>query len=426
MWLRRATKVLFLEPLLTERFRLSGVSQDLKMVPQNRSGKETDMAKRVKKRINGEGSVYQRKSDGRWVGQYKDHTIPGGKVRYVYAKTQQEALKKLKEEMARAEKGIIPESGSTTLGKYLDWWLENIVRNEVAHRTYHNYRSQVRNHILPALGKKKLKMLKLDDLENLYRSMSNSGLSSATIRYVHAVLRKALEKAMVRGLVSRNVAEGASLPRLDRKESKTLTPEEVKRFLKAANGDPLEALYVISVTCGLRQGELLGLRWEDVDLEAGTLKVRRQLQRSRDGSGMISVPTKNKKNRVIRLGTATVEALKVHRERQGKQIESARGHWRDPEVVFASTIGSPLDPSNLVGRSFKPLLKRAGLPEIRFHDLRHACATLLLSKAVSVKVVQEILGHSSVSVTMDVYSHVLPDMQEKAAVVMDSLLSVNP
>jgi integrase len=379
--------------------------------------------KRLRERINGEGSVYQRK-DGRWVGQFTDHnTIPGGKVRYVYGKTQQEALKKLREEMTRAESGLMPEAGSTTLGNYLDWWLENIVRNKVAHRTYHNYRSQVRNHILPALGKKKLKTLKLDDLENLYRSISNSGLSSATVRYVHSVLRRALNHAMFRGLVSRNVADGASLPRLDRKESKTLSPEELNRFLKAASGDPLKALYDIAVTCGLRQGELLGLRWEDVDLEARTLKIRRQLQRSRDGSGLILVPTKNKKNRLIRLGDNIVKSLKAHQERQVEQIASARGHWRDPEVVFASTIGTPLDPSNLVDRSFKPLLKQAELPAIRFHDLRHTCATLLLSEGVPVKVVQEILGHSSISITMDVYSHVLPDMQEQAAAVMDGLLS---
>src|SRR5215210_3142266 len=377
------------------------------------------MAKRSKKRINGEGSVYQRKSDGRWAGQFTDHTVPGGKVRYVYGKTQKEALRRLREEMARAEAGVIPGAGSTTLGKYLEWWLENIVRNEVAHRTYHNYRSQVRNHIFPALGRKRLKTLKLDDLENLYRSMSTSGLSSSTIRYVHAVLRKALNQAMVRGLVSRNVAEGASLPRLDRNEPETLTLEEVKRFLKAANDDRLEALYVIAVTCGLRQGELLGLRWEDVDLEAGKLMVRRQMQRSRDGSGKIYLSTKNKKNRVIRLCNDAIKSLKAHKERQVEQIASANGHWRDPEVVFASTIGTPLDPSNIVDRNFKPLLKRAGLPDIRFHDLRHACATLLLSEGVPVKVVQEILGHSSVSVTMDVYSHVLPDMQEKAAAVMD-------
>jgi integrase len=325
--------------------------------------------------------------------------------------------------MSRAQAGLLGEAGQTTLAEYLGWWMENVVRGEVAHRTYHNYLSQIRNHIAPRIGKKKLKALKLEDAEGLYRFMVVSGLSPATVRYVHAILRRSLGQAVNRGLVPRNVAEGASLPRARRKEIEAFTPEEVRRFLRAAKHDRLEALYVLAITCGLRQGELLGLRWEDVDLVAGSLTVRRQVQRSRDGSGMISGPTKNKKCRTIRLGRAAIEALKAHRKRQAEEVASAKGPWRDPDLVFASTIGTPLDPSNLVDRSFKPLLKGAGLPSIRFHDLRHACATLLVSEGVPIKVVQEVLGHSSVSVTMDVYSHVLPDMQEKAAAAMDDLLS---
>jgi len=325
--------------------------------------------------------------------------------------------------MAKAESGLLGEDAGTTVGEYLGWWMENVVRNDVSHRTYHNYLSQVRNHILPALGKKKLRALKLEDVEGLYRSMSASGLSSATVRYAHAVLRRALKQAVVRGLVTRNAAEGASLPRMVQKETQTFTPEEARRFLQAASGDRLGALYVLAVTCGCRQAELLGLRWEDVDLGAARLTVRRQVQRSRDGSGMFTGPTKNKKTRTIRLGAVAVEALRAHRERQSGEVDRAKGLWGDPGIVFASTIGTSLDPSNVVDRSFKPLLRRAGLPNIRFHDLRHACATLLFSEGVPVKVVQEVLGHSSVSVTMDVYSHVLPDMQEKAAAAMDGLLS---
>ena len=390
---------------------------------QSNRSEEEAIARKPKKRINGEGSIYQRKSDGRWVGQFKDQAVPGGGIRYVYAKTQQEALKKLKEEMARAQARLLADTGRTTVAEYLGWWTENVVRGEVAHRTYHNYLSQIRNHIVPRLGKKRLRDLKLEDAEGLYRSMAASGLSPATVRYVHAVLRRALEQAFVRGLVARNVAEGASLPRAGRKEIEAFTPEEARRFLQAAKQDRLEALYVLAVTCGLRQGELVGLRWEDVDLKAGRLTVRRQVQRSRDGSGMITGPTKNKKGRTIRLGEVAIEALKAHRESQAEEVASANGLWKDPGLVFASTIGTPLDPSNLVGRSFKPLLGRAGLPIVRFHDLRHACATLLFSEGVPVKVVQEVLGHSSVSVTMDVYSHVLPDMQDRAAAAMEGLLS---
>ena len=277
--------------------------------------------------------------------------------------------------MAKAESGLLGEDAGTTVGEYLGWWMENVVRNDVSHRTYHNYLFQVRNHILPALGKKKLQTLKLEDMEGLYRSMSASGLSSATVRYAHAVLRRALKQAVVRGLVTRNAAEGASLPRMVQKETQTFTPEEARRFLQAASGDRLGALYVLAVTCGCRQGELLGLRWEDVDLGAGKLTVRRQVQRSRDGSGMVTGPTKNKKSRTIRLGTVAVEALRAHRERQSGEVDRAKGLWGDPDLVFASTIGTVLDPSNVVDRSFKPLLRRAGLPNIRFHDLRHACAT---------------------------------------------------
>jgi len=325
--------------------------------------------------------------------------------------------------MAKAESGLLGENAGTTVGGYLGWWMENVVRNDVSHRTYHNYLSQIRNHILPALGKKKLRSLKLEDVEGLYRSMSASGLSSATVRYAHAVLRRALRQAVVRGLVARNVAEGASLPRVSQKDAQAFTPGEVRRLLRAAKDDRLGALFVLAVTCGCRQAELVGLRWDDVDLEAGRLTVRRQVQRSRDGSGMISGPTKNKKSRTIRLGAVAVEALRAHRERQAGEVARAGGLWGDPDLVFASTIGTALDPSNVVSRSFKPLLRRAGLLDIRFHDLRHACATLLLSEGVPVKVVQEVLGHSSVSVTMDVYSHVLPDMQEKVAAAIDGLLS---
>lgn len=247
----------------------------------------------------------------------------------------------------------------------------------------------------------------------------DSGRTS--VRYAHAVLRRALGWAVVRGLVTRNVAGGASLPRLMKKEMRILTPEETKRLLKAARGERLEALFLVALTCGLRQGEMLALRWEDVDLDAPKITVRRQIQRSRDGSGLIVVPTKNKKSRAIRPGAVAVGALRAHRERQDEEIAAARGLWKDPGLVFATTLGTPLDASNLVARDFKPLLLRAGLPNICWHDLRHGCGSLLLSEGVPVKVVQEILGHSSMAVTMDIYAHVLPDMQERAAAAMDGL-----
>jgi integrase len=186
---------------------------------------EKAIAKKPKRRINGEGSIYQRKSDGRWVGQFRDLAAPGSAIRYVYAKTQQDALKKLKDEMARAQ------AGRTNVSEYLGWWMENVVSGEVAHRTYHNYLSQIRNHILPAFGKKKLKALKLEDVEGLYRSMVVSGLSPTTVRYVHAVMRRALGQAVNRGLVPRNVAEGPACPALAGRRPNTSPPNRSRASL---------------------------------------------------------------------------------------------------------------------------------------------------------------------------------------------------
>ena len=236
------------------------------------------IGKNSKKRGNGEGGVYQRKSDWRWVAQYWAPTKTGGRERrYLYAGSRQEALRKLREAQAQADAGVVYDSGRTTVGEYLDFWLENVARNDLAHRTYHNYRSQIKTHIRPAFGRKKLKALGLQEVERLYRSMAASGCSPTTVRYAHAVLRRALGRAVVRGLVPRNVAEGANLPRLVGKEKRILNPEEARRLLKAARGDRLEALFLVALTCGLRQGELLALRWEDVDLGAPKITVRRQL-----------------------------------------------------------------------------------------------------------------------------------------------------
>ena len=204
-----------------------------------------------------------------------------------------------------------------------------------------------------------------------------------------------------------------------------LSPEQARRLLEAARGDRLEALYVLAVHCGLRQGELLGLRWEDVDLEAGTLHVRRTLTLAKDGPKFMA-PKTAKSRRQIRFTTGAVEALKRHHDRQFEECTRLTGLWQDYGLVFATTIGTPINPRNLTGRSFKPLLKQAGLPDIRFHDLRHTCATLLLREGVNVKVVSEMLGHASIIITLNTYSHVLPDMQDSAADAMEAALGAVP
>jgi integrase len=242
------------------------------------------------------------------------------------------------------------------------------------------------------------------------------------VRCVHAVLHRALKQALRWGLVPRNVAQAVDIPQLVSEEVEVLSPEEARAFLAAAKGDRYEALYVVAVAVGLRRGELLGLKWTAVNLEAATLRVARQLQRMRDGSGLKFVAPKGGKGRTIRLPARAVEVLKAHRARQAEQKLKFGPLYRDDGLVFATEVGTPLEPSNIDRRSFKSLLKKAGLPDIRFHDLRHTCATVLLSEGVNPKFVQELLGHADIKLTLGTYSHFLPSMGDQTAAAMESAL----
>ena len=222
----------------------------------------------------------------------------------------------------------------------------------------------------------------------------------------------------------RNASESVDLPKLDNEEVEVLLPEEGRAFLDAAREDRLEALYVVAVTVGLRRGELLGLRWTDLELDGEPkLRVGRQLQRMRDGLGRRFVAPKGGKGRKIRLPARTVEALKAHRAHRAETRLKAGSLYQDGGLVFASEIGTPLEPSNIDRRSFKSLLKKARLPDIRFHDLRHTCATVLLSQGVNPKFVQELLGHADIKLTLGTYSHFLPSMGDQTANAMKSALS---
>ncbi len=212
-----------------------------------------------------------------------------------------------------------------------------------------------------------------------------------------------MKQAVTWSLIPRNVTEAVEPPREQKKEIRPLDEDQVKRLLKAVRGDQLEALYVLAITTGMRSGELLGLRWEDVDLQTGTLQVRRTVF-----NGRIEPPKTLKGKRSIRLTQTSITAL--------------RKHPRASEWIFSTKVGTPMSVHNLHNRSWKPLLKKTALPlDTRFHDLRHTAATLLLSRGVHPKIVQELLGHSSISITLDTYSHVLPNMQEKAVEAMEDI-----
>lgn len=260
-------------------------------------------------------------------------------------------------------------------------------------------------------------------MRSLYREKLDSGLAPRSVLHIHRTLSKALKQAVSDGLIPRNAAAPVKPPRPRKEEIRPLDREQVRALFEAAGeaGDRLEALYVVAVTAGLRRGELQSLKWEDIDLEARfpTLQVRRTLSEPR--GGYIFEAPKSGKGRNIRLTQRAAAALREHRKRQLEERMEHAGLYSDHGLVFPSSTGAPLLGGNL-NRAFKATLARAGLPEIRFHDLRHTCATLLLRQGVNPKFVQELLGHADISLTLNVYSHVLPDMGDAAAGAMDAAL----
>jgi integrase len=275
-------------------------------------------------------------------------------------------------------------------------------------------------HLLPALGQIKLKTLTAAHLRGLYRSKLNAGLAPRTVLHVHRTLSKALKQAVSDGLIPRNAAVSVKPPQPRREEIRPLNREQVRALLEAASGDRMEALYIVAVTTGLRRGELQGLKWDDLDLEAGMLQVRRTL--SEPKGGYIFEAPKSGKGRNVRLTRKATAALREHRKRQLEDRMQKAGLWQEQGLVFPSSIGTPTL-GGYLNRAFKATLQRAGLPKsTRFHDLRHTCATLLLRQGVNPKFVQELLGHADISLTLNVYSHVLPDMGDAAAGAMDAAL----
>jgi integrase len=374
-----------------------------------------------KKRGNGEGSIHRRKSGG-WCAQYTVYSAKGRKRKTLYGKTRQEVAAKLATALSNREGGLTFDAGNLTLGDYLDRWLNDSVRDTVRQRTWERYEQIARVHIKPALGRIKLKTLTSTHARGLYREKLDSGLAPRTVGYIHTTLHKALKDAVADGLIPRNATQGIKAPASKNQEINPLSPDQARAFLETARGNRFEALYVLAVTAGLREGELLGLKWDDLDLDSGTLSVRRTLSEAR--SGRFFEAPKNGKGRSISLTQQAVEALRGHRKRQSEERQRLGALWQDNDLVFPSQKGTPMNAKNLTARSFKPLLERAGLPRtVRLHDLRHTCATLLLGKGVHPKIVQELLGHATIAITLDTYSHVLPNMQGEAVSAMEGVLA---
>jgi integrase len=369
----------------------------------------------AKKRSQGEGSVYKRK-DGLWVAQV---TIQGKHVSK-YFKMQSEARIWLQSTRTQIQDGLTLAGAQTFLKDFLEHWLKSYA-SSVRPNTIRSYAGVIQYHILPALGNIKLKDLSIDRIQMFYNNETENGTSPRMVQYIHSVLRRSLNFALRWGLLVRNPALGAIRPKLLKTEMKTLNGDQVRVFLSAAKGTRNEALFWIAVSTGLREGEILGLKWSDLDWKTKRLQVKRQLQRLKGEGLVLTEPKSAAGKRLIILSSATLTVLQKHLNLQQEEKMFAGENWQENDLIFPSTLGTPLDPSNM-SKDFKDTLKMARLPNIRFHDLRHTAASLMLLQGIHPKIVQERLGHSDISLTLNTYSHVIPTMQEEAAEKMDEIL----
>ena len=379
----------------------------------------------AKRRANGEGNLRKRK-DGRWEGRYTAGRDPEtGKAIYksVLGKTQAEAKAKLKQAIEEAKGLDAAKVGRYTVGQWMEVWFEHYAKVKVRPSSHQTYRGYIDNHIKPSIGKIPLEKLTSLELQKLYKKLleggrveriesrkQSKGLSAKTVRNIHQIISSAMKLAQEQKLIASNPAEGCALPRMGHQEMKTLPVEQLHSFLREAKDSGVFELYYLELATGLRRGELLGLKGEDIDLERGDLRGRRQI--ARINGEVVEAPLKTKNAyRTLPLAEDTVSILLE----QKKKV--AGSPW-----VFPSSTGGPISPDSVLHMLHR-VLKRAGLPKVRFHDLRHTFATLALQNGVDVKTVSGMLGHFSAGFTLDTYAHVTTASQRQAAKTMGSILS---
>lgn len=363
----------------------------------------------MRRRERGDGYLARRaRADGRWRASYVGSD---GKRHYLHGATRAEAKEKLAAALRDKASGLFVAGPSQTVAEFLASWMRH-KRASVAPRTAERYAGLIEQHIAPAIGALQLRKLMPQHVADLYLALGAT-LAPATIGQVHAILHGALDQAVRWHAIARNPAAAVRAPRPARREMRFLDTSQVRLMLDAAAGDPLEPLYVAGVFTGLRLGELLGLRWRDLDLDARQLTVRHTLTREA-GAWILRQPKTSRSRRTIRLAPAVVDALRAHYIAEAQRLLKL-GHRIEPDtLVFSDRWGDPVNPWHVTERAFKPLLRRAGLPVIRFHDLRHTFASMMLSEGVRVDVVSRMLGHSTPAVTLNVYSHLMPGDEEAA------------
>jgi integrase len=367
------------------------------------------------RRGNGEGSIYQRSSDDRWFGVCSLGVDANGRPirKSVTARTRAEVAERLKLLQRQVDDGLQAPDSKMTVSQLLDRWYSDVLRHQVAESAADNYRSIADHHVRPSLGRKRVAGLTTADVDRLISQKIDEGLAVSTVRRIRSVLVQALDQAIRWGSVTRNVASLTRGPKETRREGRTLSPKEARRLLDAVKGHRNEALYSLMLSTGTRRGESLGLKWSDVDLDSGTVMIRRQLKR--EGARLVTADTKTARSRrSVNLPRPMVDLFRTHRARQSAERLALGDAWHDTDFVFTTSIGTPVDPRNF-SREFKMICRKAGLGDWHPHELRHSAASLMLAQGVKLQVVSEVLGHSSIRMTADVYGHILaPDRKDAA------------
>lgn len=336
--------------------------------------------------------------------------------------TKKEAEKRLSELLHQLDTGTFMRPSKTTLAEYLEKWLSNYAKPNLSPRGFERYAGIIRKHLIPDMGSTTLTQLRPEHLQKHYTARLNDGLSARTVRYHHAVIHKALQTAVKWGLVSHNVADGVDVPRAQRNEMQTWDEDEITRFLETAKDSPYYALFYTALYTGMRRSELLGLKWGDVDFIMNQVYVNRSLHHLKDGSYVFTQPKSTRSRRTIALSPSAILTLRDHYEKQKLERAMLGISLKDDDLVFSQLDGKPLRP-NTVTRAWTMLADRAGVKMIRLHDARHTHASLMLKQGVHPKIVQERLGHASIQMTLDTYSHVAPGLQQAAAEGFDRLLN---
>ena len=362
----------------------------------------------ARRRGNHEGGLYRRK-DGLWCAQISLN----GRRLTKYSRSPTECREWIKETLTRVDAGLTYDASRITLDQFMRSWLESKTLS-IRPMTANGYRGTAERDILPFLGKMRLQQIQPIHLKQLYACLKKEGKGPRMIQLAHVVLHAAFHQAVQEGILGRNPADAVPRPKVERTEFQILTEEQVHKFVIAASGSGYETLFYLALATGMRKGELLGLKWSDLDSGKGILFVQRQLQQL-PGQGFSLVPTKTKAGRrQIKLGQETLKRLETHRVQQELTKVSVGGRWQENGLIFTNTIGTYLDQTK-VSRELKKVLKAAGLPLIRFHDLRHTSISFLLEMGMPVNAVQQRSGHSKPSVTTDIYGHPMARSQDEAA-----------